>query len=165
MLGEYDEADITIAKLDSSNMPYNIATATSFPVSFEGNSIDGLRTEHKDNLVLEEAYRYYSPVVKLEPGFEAMQIRLQTDAILPTNTEMYVYYRIKQTGENSLGDYKIMTCISSVNKNNKSQLLEFDTQRTSTTRFKEFQVKIRFISSDYVSVPTLKNIRIIALDN
>ena len=114
--------------------------------------------------------RYYSPIVTLENNFEAMQIHLQSDAILSPTTEMYVYYRVKAAGMSSFEEYEKMHLITaSSNKystDSKTKLLEFNTQRPVTSsRFKQFQIKIRFVSSDYVNAPTLKNIRIIALDN
>jgi hypothetical protein len=108
-----------------------------------------------------------------------MQIHLQSDGFVHSNSEIYVYYRIKEGGQNTFSEYKKMNLItSSANKysndyfdptkqsTTKPRLLEFNTQRNSSeARFKEFQIKIRFISSDYVNAPILKNIRIIALDN
>jgi hypothetical protein len=142
--------------------------------------ISKIRTEYNDEAKKEDsAYRYYSPIVVLKDQFEAMQIHLQSDGFVHSNSEIYVYYRIKEGGQNTFSEYKKMNLItSSANKysndyfdptkqsTTKPRLLEFNTQRNSSeARFKEFQIKIRFISSDYVNAPILKNIRIIALDN
>ena len=142
--------------------------------------ISKIRTEYNDEAKEQDsAYRYYSPIVILKDQFEAMQIHLQSDGFVHSNSEIYVYYRIKEGGQNTFSEYKKMNQItSSANKysndyfdptkqsTTKPRLLEFNTQRDSSeARFKEFQIKIRFISSDYVNAPILKNIRIIALDN
>ena len=135
--------------------------------------IDELYSEYNDKVkgVTDgSSYRYYSPIVTLEDNFEAMQIHFQTDAILRPTAEMYVYYRTKATGDASFGEYEKMNLITTTankySNDARTKLLEFNTQRPVTSaRFKEFQIKIRFISSDYVNAPTLKNIRIIALDN
>ena len=141
--------------------------------------ISKVYTEYNDEAKKRDlAYRYYSPEVVLKDQFEAMQIHLQTDAFLHSNSKMYVYYRIKEAGQTNFSDYQLMNMITSSNKysndyydstkqsTTKPKLLEFNTRRdSSAARFKEFQIKIRFISSDYVNAPVLKNIRIIALDN
>ena len=154
-----------IDELDASGIP----TATSLPASY---LIDELYTEYNDKVkdVTTDAYRYYSPIVTLEDNFEAMQIHFQTDAILPPTTEMYIYYRIKTIGMSNFEEYEKMHLITAASNkystDSKTKLLEFNTQRPVTSsRFKQFQIKIRFVSSDYVNAPTLKNIRIIALDN
>jgi len=47
-----------------------------------------------------------------------------------------------------------------------SRTLEFNSRRNITNnRFKYFQVKIAFASSQFVNVPILENVRILALDN
>ncbi len=135
--------------------------------------IDELYSEYNDKVkgVTDgSSYRYYSPIVTLEDNFEAMQIHFQTDAILKPTAEMYVYYRVKEVGMTNFEEYEKMNLITTTaNKystDNRTKLLEFNTQRPVTSsRFKQFQIKIRFVSSDYVNAPTLKNIRIIALDN
>ena len=154
-----------VDELDASGIP----TLTSLPASY---LIDELYTEYNDQVknVTTDAYRYYSPIVTLEDNFEAMQIHFQSDAILPSTTEMYVYYRIKTIGMSNFEEYEKMHLITSTSNkystDSKTKLLEFNTQRPVTSsRFKQFQIKIRFVSSDYVNAPTLKNIRIIALDN
>ena len=57
-------------------------------------SFDDLYSEFHDNTSLGNLdYRYYSQVVTLVDQFEAMQLHLQTDAILSAGNEIYVYYR------------------------------------------------------------------------
>lgn len=154
---------------------YNPTTSILEPLD-SGTSITfSLDTEfdadtRKGNL----EYRYYSRIVTLVDSFDALQLHVQMDAILKTTTDVYVYYRIldsSQTVSNieTQPFHKMNLLTNPTNKYSNdgfSRTLEFNTQRASTaTRFKYFQVKVGFVSSNYVDVPVLENIRILALDN
>jgi hypothetical protein len=138
-------------------------------------TFDNLYSEFHDNTSLGNLdYRYYSQVVTLVDQFEAMQLHLQTDAILSAGNEIYVYYRTldatKEIDDIQQEPFQKMKMISdSSNKysnDGTSRTLEFNSKRDITNnRFKYFQVKIAFASSQFVNVPILENVRILALDN
>ncbi|MEK9696254.1 MAG: hypothetical protein VW270_10845, partial [Candidatus Poseidoniales archaeon] len=138
-------------------------------------SFDDLYSEFHDNTSLGNLdYRYYSQVVTLVDQFEAMQLHLQTDAILSAGNEIYVYYRTldttKEIDDIQREPFVKMEMISDpsnkYSNDGTSRTLEFNSRRNITNnRFKYFQVKIAFASSQFVNVPILENVRILALDN
>jgi len=117
-------------------------------------------------------YRYYSPIVTLADDFEAMELYIQMDAILQRSNEAFIYYRVLESSK-PLEDLrkakfermKLNTqAADKYSNNNRSRTLEFETTRAST-RFKYFQVKVCFTSTNFVEIPIVENIRILALDN
>ena len=168
------------AYLNNLGQTSKLSDANSFPKVGSTTLIDKIFTEYNnkdETLTADEynEYRYYSPSVELKENFEAMQIQLQTDAILQSDAEkMYVYYKVMKKGDQDWDDVKEWKLMESITQDkdkytsdiSKSKLIEFKTRRPDASgRFTKFQVKIRFISSNYVKAPILKNIRIIALDS
>jgi hypothetical protein len=117
-------------------------------------------------------YRYFSPIVTLADDFEAMELYIQMDAILHRSNEAFVYYRVLESSKplEDLRKTKFSRMKSNTqaadkySNNNRSRTLEFETTRAST-RFKYFQVKVCFTSTNFVEIPIVENIRILALDN
>ena len=119
--------------------------------------------------------RYFSPVVTLADNFEAMQLYVQMDSILKRTNEVFVYYRVLDSSSDfstfNDQEFKIMELKTNIadkySNNNLAKTLEFETSRDSVqdSRFKYFQVKVCFTSSDPVQIPVTENIRILALDN
>ena len=119
--------------------------------------------------------RYFSPVVTLADNFEAMQLYVQMDSILKRTNEVFVYYRVLDSSSDfstfNDQEFKIMELKTNIadkySNNNLAKTLEFETSRDSLqdSRFRYFQVKVCFTSSDPVQIPVTENIRILALDN
>jgi len=119
-------------------------------------------------------YRYYSPVVTLADDFEAMQLYVQMDAILKNNNDVFLYYRVLENtapfNNFVLQPFNRMPCITGIadkySNNNQAKTIEFETNRISPDpRFKYFQIKICFTSTNFVDIPIAENVRILALDN
>ena len=158
-----------------------LSNANTFPKVGSTTLIDKIFTEYNNNKTKSkeddeyyDEYRYYSPTVELKENFEAMQIQIQTDAILRSSDEkMYVYCKVWKKGDkdwDNIGWELIESITPDKDKYttdiSNPETIEFKTRRPDTSgRFTKFQVKIRFISSNYVKAPILKNIRIIALDS
>ena len=51
--------------------------------------------------------------------------------------------------------------------NSIAKTIEFESNRTDPpdSRFKYFQIKVCFTSTNYIEIPVVENIRILALDN
>lgn len=132
-------------------------------------------SEFDANQIGNTEYRYYSPVVTLADDFEAMQLYVQMDTILKNSGEVFVYYRVLENTQPfddfATQDYKVMELKTNVadkySNNNLARTLEFETSRDDTVdpRFKYFQVKVCFTSSNPIEIPVTENIRILALDN
>ena len=169
--GYYDPKDtIVVTKPDETNSPdtYRIQ-GTDYVIQelTVTNEFDSKKTGNPD-------YRYYSPIVTLADDFEAKQLYVQMDAILRRSGEVLVYYRelesSYQLDEIKKKRFKIMDSkTSAANKysnNERSRTLEFETLRLDKDpRFKYFQIKVCFTSTNVVEVPIVENIRILALDN
>lgn len=173
------EYDISVRKFDSTTnlfVDYSAATISNNTITDTGLNITiNVVSEYDANEVGNVSHRYYSPIVTLADDFEAMQLYVQMDTILKQTGEVFVYYR---TLENSQPfddfadqDFKIMNLKTNVadkySNNNLARTLEFETDRddTSDPRFKYFQVKVCFTSSNPIEIPVTENIRILALDN
>ena len=97
------------------------------------------------------------------------------DSILKRTNEVFVYLRVLDSSSvfSTFNDkeFKIMELKTNIadkySNNNLAKTLEFETSRDSVqdSRFKYFQVKVCFTSSDPVQIPVTENIRILALDN
>ena len=185
MLVYNNRVNIGVEKWDAGNSVFKVdSTATSnYYSSTKSYKITGDDYEIESLSIIEETdstlfgnpeYRYFSPIVTLADDFEAMQLYVQMDAILKTSGEIFVYYReiesTKTLDEIREKPYRRMflnTHVSDKYSNNdRSRTLEFETQRLiSEPRFKYFQVKVCFTSLNFVEVPIIENIRILALDN
>ncbi len=152
---------------------YNSTTDT-YTITGDQYEIQNLRIinefDHKE--VGNPDYRYYSPIVTLADDFEAMQLYIQMDTILKRSGEVFVYYRtlesssaLEELRDQRFARMKFKTHpADKYSNNNRSKTIEFETNRTGQ-RFKYFQVKVCFTSSNFIEVPIIENIRILALDN
>jgi len=144
--------------VSTNNLSLNLDVKSEFSPKDPGNAL----------------YRYFSPVVTLGDDFEAMQLYVQMDAIIKRVNEVFVYYRVLENTApfDTFIDqpYKRMNILTNdADKYSNSTLaktIEFETSRSNIdSRFKYFQVKICFTSSNYIDVPIVENVRILALDN
>ncbi|NDB79421.1 hypothetical protein EB155_06095 [archaeon] len=144
--------------VSTTNLTINLDIKSEFDAKDPGNAL----------------YRYFSPIVTLGDDFEAMQLYVQMDAILKRVNEVFVYYRVLENTApfDTFIDqpYKRMNILTNdADKYSSSSLaktIEFETSRSNIDpRFKYFQVKICFTSSNYIDVPIVENVRILALDN
>ena len=144
--------------VSTSNLSLNLDIKSEFDPKDPGNAL----------------FRYFSPVVTLGDDFEAMQLYVQMDAIIKRVNEVFVYYRVLENTApfDTFVDqpFKRMNILTNdADKYSNSTLaktIEFETQRSNIDpRFKYFQVKVCFTSSNYIDVPIVENVRILALDN
>lgn len=178
-----DKLDFEIQKWDSGNTMFVIdstatntynSTTDTYTISGDNYVIQSLRIinefDHKN--AGNPDYRYYSPIVTLADDFEAMQLYVQMDTILKRSGEVFVYYRTLESSAplEDLRDKRFSRmefkthAADKYSNNNRSKTLEFETKREGQ-RFKYFQVKVCFTSLNFVEVPIVENIRILALDN
>jgi len=172
--------DITVQKANSStgvfesipgvyiDPPTNTILANELMVSLD------VKSEFDPQYNGSAYYRYFSPVVTLADDFEAMQLYVQMDAILKNNNDIFVYYRVLENtapfNNFVTQPFKRIDCITGIadkySNNNQAKTIEFETNRVSPDpRFKYFQIKICFTSTNFVDVPIAENVRILALDN
>ena len=131
-------------------------------------------TEYDASAIGNTSYRYYSPIVTLADDFEAMQLYVQMDAILKRTNDVFVYYRVLENTRPfdvfKNQHYKrmnIKTNDADKYSNSIAKTIEFESNRTDPPdpRFKYFQIKVCFTSTNYIEIPVVENIRILALDN
>jgi len=163
-----------IFEADSTATTTYNSTSDSYTIIGDQYEIKNLRVinEFDHEEVGNPDYRYYSPIVTLADDFEAMQLYVQMDAILKRSGEIFVYYRTLESSSalEELRNKRFTRMefkthpADKYSNNNRSKTIEFETNRTGQ-RFKYFQVKVCFTSSNFIEVPIIENIRILALDN
>jgi len=133
-----------------------------------------LITEYDATAIGNTSYRYYSPIVTLADDFEAMQLYVQMDAVLRRTNDVFVFYRVLENTQSfdtfKEQHYKLMnikTNDADKYTNSIAKTIEFESNRTDPpdSRFKYFQIKVCFTSTNYIEIPVVENIRILALDN
>ena len=178
-----DRLSFEVEKWDSANAVFKAdsTATTTYDSNSDSYTIDGDEYEIRNLRIINEFdhkeignpdYRYYSPIVTLADDFEAMQLYVQMDAILKRSGEVFVYYRTLESSSalEELRDKRFERMefkthpADKYSNNNRSKTIEFETNRTGQ-RFKYFQVKVCFTSSNFIEVPIIENIRILALDN
>lgn len=177
-LKKYDTANSVFIDYTPSSISKNdnkefakLIEDTNMTISID---VDSEYKNTKSNALGNTMHRYYSEIVTLADDFEAMQLYVQMDTILNLANEVYVFYRVLENTEpfdkfDSV-DFKLMklnTGIADKYSNRNAKTLEFETVRDPVTepRFKYFQVKVCFTTTDPTKIPVTENIRILALDN
>ncbi len=125
--------------------------------------------------------KYISRQISLEDGFESGDLRVFMDAIVPTGTDIVVYYKVLSDDDPdkfSEKSWVLMYKKQDIKSKNTNELigLEFRPSLTEnklyyiedgikypiSNRFKHFAIKVGLLSSDTAVSPTVKNIRMIA---
>jgi hypothetical protein len=123
-------------------------------------------------------------VVTLAEGFDAGDIRAYITAYKPIGTEIYLYYKIKNLADPEPFDDKSWTLMtqktpSTLYSDNQGDFIEYEYRGSSSTvgnqsitytsgsttydRFNQFAIKIVLRSSTTTVVPTVYDLRAIAL--
>tara|TARA_R110000868_G_scaffold79604_34_gene226501 strand:+ start:788 stop:7642 length:6855 start_codon:yes stop_codon:yes gene_type:complete len=124
--------------------------------------------------------RYFIKPVTLATGFDARDLKVYFDAIRPQGTNFYVYYKVllngDDTGRFEDRSWQLMEQVTSdaVISVFSNQYREFEfgtangraveTDVDNSDKFKVFSVKVVMSTDNTTVVPTIKNFRVIALD-
>jgi len=124
-------------------------------------------------------FRYISKKISLSSGMDATDLRSFITAKMPKDTSLHVYFRVLSATDSESLDQKSFQQMRQTNpsidhKFNDFREFEFDTggddQITYTdsvgssySDFNTFQIKVVGYSSSKVKIPSLKDIRVIAL--
>jgi hypothetical protein len=115
--------------------------------------------------------RYITRRVTLAPNFESLDLKVFFDANVPSGTSVKVYYKVAPiTSINFESEPWQLMQLESAGDPNATQFVEYkyktpnDTALSSGERFKTFAVKLVMLSSDPVRVPTIRDLRVVALD-
>ncbi|MEE3201703.1 MAG: hypothetical protein VX262_00230, partial [Acidobacteriota bacterium] len=122
--------------------------------------------------------RYFTKPITLATGFDARDLTVYFDAIRPSGSNIYVYYKILPgSADNARLDdqsWRLMVQETSDAQISNSQYRPFefrtasgiaaDSSSDTTDTFRMFAVKIVMTTKDTTYVPTIKNFRAIALD-
>jgi hypothetical protein len=120
--------------------------------------------------------KYVLRKVTLNDGFDATALRVYLQQNLPQDSSVQVYYRVQAATDSDKIENKpwilmTQTGVSSVNQNiNEYYDYEYKVNGVTYTsggitykNFRTFSIKIVFYSSNPANVPTVKNLRAIAL--
>jgi hypothetical protein len=115
--------------------------------------------------------RYITRRVTLAPNFESLDLKAFFDANVPSGTSIVVYYKVAPITSVFFEQepWQLMELESSGNPS-ETGFVEYkyktpgDTALESGERFKTFALKIVMLSSDPVKVPTIRDLRVVALD-
>jgi hypothetical protein len=128
--------------------------------------------------------RYMTRRVTLADGFDSGDLRVYLTGFKPSGSNIYVYYKILSASDSDTFDTKNYQLMTEIGNNNFVSLTNNDyrelvfapgilgaannsvTYTTSTSSFnsfKTFSIKIVMTSSDPAVVPSVKDLRIIAL--
>ena len=130
--------------------------------------------------------KYITKKVVLTPGNDSGDLRVYYTAYKPVGTGVYVYYKILSSNDNSdfdSGSWQLMTQLTGTSKINSSgftDMIEFEcapgtngiaaneisytnADDITYTSFIQFSIKIVLAASDYTDVPSLSDIRALAL--
>lgn len=115
--------------------------------------------------------RYITRRVTLAPNFESLDLKAFFDANVPSGTSIKVYYKVAPITSVMFESepWQPMTLESSGNPS-ETGFVEYkyktpnETALSSGERFKTFAIKIVMLSSDPVKVPTIRDLRVVALD-
>lgn len=120
--------------------------------------------------------KYLLRKVTLNDGFDADSLRVFLQQNLPQGSSIQVYYRVQSASDSDKIENKPWTLmtqvgVSSVNQNDseyydyeyKVNNISYVSGGVTYTTFKTFAIKIVFYSTNPANVPTVKNLRAIAL--
>ncbi len=117
--------------------------------------------------------KYITRKVVLNPGFEAVDLKVYFNAFCPVDSSVKVYYKVNAPGTtqfDSQNEYVEMTNIS-ISGNQRAGFAEYTVGTvdgqclTDGARFNTFTIKIVMLSDDTVYVPIIRDLRVIALDD
>lgn len=128
--------------------------------------------------------RYIMRKVTLKDGFDSGDLRVYLTANIPSGANVYVYYKMLSVADPDIFDnknYQLMTQIDnlnfvSVNKGEYRELtfapgvnnvannsVSYTSGSTSFSNFRTFGIKIVLAGTDTVTVPRVRDLRVIAL--
>ena len=124
--------------------------------------------------------KYISRRVTLEDGFDAADIKVILNAYKPLGTNLYLYYKVKAEDDQTDFDDKSYVLMnqetdSSIVSGSEEDVKEFVYKTTNEKitytsdnveydKFKTFAVKMVLTSNNAVTVPKVRDMRVIALD-
>ena len=125
--------------------------------------------------------KYITREINLEDGFESGDLRVFMDAVVPSGTDLVVYYKVLGSEDpDSFGTknwVRMQKLKNNVSKNtrevveleyhpdllvNKLSYVENGIKYPIGGKFKSFAIKVGMISADEAVTPVIKNLRIIA---
>lgn len=157
-----------------------IITFTGGGFTTQANAVIASETAAEGGLA---AARYVSRVVTLAEGFDAGDIRAYLTAYKPSGTNIYVYYKIRNFGDPepfALKRWSLMSQTTPANQlsDDREDLIEYEYRASSNTlaqsvsytsggttydSFNQFAIKIVLASSSTTTIPTVYDMRAIAL--
>ena len=124
--------------------------------------------------------KYISRRVSLEDGFDSSDIKVVLNAYKPVGTDINVYYKVKAQDDPQSFDLKPYVLMSqetsnSVVSTSEEDIREFSYQTANDViqytsdgvtydKFKSFAIKIVMTSNNVITIPKLRDMRAIALD-
>ena len=124
--------------------------------------------------------KYISRKVTLEDGFDAKDIRVTLNAFKPQNTDIKVYVKVISAEDTATFDEKEYILLTqetaattySLNERDykdftfksANNALSYVSNESTFNRFKTFSIKIALMSSNPITVPRIRDMRTIALD-
>ena len=129
--------------------------------------------------------KYFTKKVKMVPGNDAGDLRVWYTAYKPNGSEIYVYYKIESSLDNSIFEqqnWQLMTQVKNLNTYStaRTNLIEYEwapginniannyisytsTNGKTYNNFIQFAIKVVMVTNDRTNVPFLNDIRAIAL--
>jgi hypothetical protein len=124
--------------------------------------------------------KYISRRVTLEDGFDASDLKVILNAYKPLGTDVHLYYKVKHVDDPQDFDDKNFVLMSQETPSSvvsgseddvkefvyktSSEKIEYSSNSVNYDTFKIFAVKVDLTSNNVVTVPKVRDIRVVALD-